>query len=64
MTSEDLGYTSAAELAGMIRRRQISPVEVMDKTIARIEKRNPSLNALIYLAFDEARAEASAPRRR
>ena len=58
MASENLGYTSAAELAGMIRRRQISPVEVMDRTIARIEQRNPSLNALIYLAFDEARAEA------
>jgi amidase/aspartyl-tRNA(Asn)/glutamyl-tRNA(Gln) amidotransferase subunit A len=58
MITEDLGYTSAAELAGMIRRRHISPVEVMDKAIARIEARNPSLNAFIFLAFDEARREA------
>jgi amidase/aspartyl-tRNA(Asn)/glutamyl-tRNA(Gln) amidotransferase subunit A len=58
MMSDEFAYRSAAELAGMVRRRQISPVELMDKTIARIEKRNPSLNALIYLAFDEARREA------
>src|SRR6187200_1206622 len=30
----------------------------MDATIARIEARNPSLNALVFTAFDEARAAA------
>jgi amidase/aspartyl-tRNA(Asn)/glutamyl-tRNA(Gln) amidotransferase subunit A len=48
----------AAELAGRIRKRDISPVEVMDATLARIEKRNPSLNALIFLDPDGARKEA------
>ena len=51
---------SAAETASLIRRRAISPVEVMDGAIARIEARNPSLNALVYTAFDEARAQAQA----
>jgi amidase/aspartyl-tRNA(Asn)/glutamyl-tRNA(Gln) amidotransferase subunit A len=49
---------SAAETAGMIRRRAISPVEVMEDAIARIAARNPSLNAFVYTAFDEARARA------
>ena len=49
---------SAAELARRIRRRELSPVEVLDATIARIEARNPSLNAFVHLAFDEARAAA------
>ena len=51
-------YTSAAELARRIRRRELSPVEVLEATIARIEVRNPSLNALVHLAVDEARAAA------
>ncbi len=51
-------YTSAAELAGRIRRRELSPVELMDATLARIEERDPSLNAFVYRAFDEARERA------
>jgi len=56
--SDALAYLSAAELALRIRRKEISPVEVMERTIARIEARNPSLNALIYLGFDDARHAA------
>ncbi len=58
--SDGLAYTSAAELARRIRHRDLSPVEVVDASIARIEARNPSLNALVYLGFDEARREARA----
>src|SRR5260370_18643199 len=50
---------SAGETASLIRRRAISPVEVMEETIACIEARNPSLNALVYTAFNEARARAA-----
>jgi amidase len=58
MTSTDLATMTATEIAGRIRRRQVSPVEVMDAAIHRIEARNPSLNAFVYLAFDEAREQA------
>ena len=34
----DLAYTSAAELAGLIRSRAVSPVEVMRATLERIER--------------------------
>ena len=56
--SDELAYTPAHELAARIRRRDLSPVEVIDAFIARIEARNPSLNALVYLGFDDARREA------
>jgi amidase len=56
--SDELAYTTVTELALRIRRRELSPVEVMDATIARIEARNPAINALVFTAFDEARERA------
>lgn len=59
MTQQDeLAYLSATELAARIRARSLSPVELVDATIARIEQRNPSLNALVFLGFEDARAQA------
>ena len=60
MRSDELAYVPAHELAARIRRRDLSPVEVVDAFIARIEARNPTLNALVYLGFDDARREAIA----
>jgi amidase len=62
--SDELAYISAVELAARIRARQVSPVEVLDASAERIEARNPSLNALVFTAFDEARAEANEAHRR
>jgi amidase len=56
--ADELAYMSAAEMAMRIRRRDFSPVEVVDALIARIETRNPSLNAFIFKGFDDARAAA------
>ena len=56
--SDELAYISAQDLAARIRRRDVSPVEVVEAFIPRIEARNPSLNAFIYLDFDGARARA------
>jgi amidase/aspartyl-tRNA(Asn)/glutamyl-tRNA(Gln) amidotransferase subunit A len=56
--SDELAYMSASELALRIRRRQLSPVEVLDACIARIEARNPSLNAFVYFGFEDARRRA------
>jgi amidase len=55
---DELAYTSASELATRIRRRDLSPVEVVDAFIARIDERNPSLNAFIFEGFDDARKDA------
>lgn len=56
--SDELAYASAHELAVRIRQRDLSPVEVVEAFIRRIERRNPSLNALVYLGFDDARVRA------
>lgn len=56
--TDELAYTTAAELALRIRRRELSPVEVMDACISRIERRNPSLNALVFTDLDAAREHA------
>ena len=53
--SDELAYISAAELAARIRRRDISPVEVVDAFLQRIDARNPSLNAFVFLDPDGAR---------
>jgi amidase len=58
---EDLATTeSAATLAARIRRKEISPVEVVDSAIARIEAHNAKINALIIFGFDDARKAAKA----
>src|SRR5918994_831853 len=54
----ELAYTTATELAARIRRRELSPAEVVEAFIERIEARNPSLNALACLGFDDARQRA------
>ncbi len=56
----DLAYTSAAELAGLIRSRAVSPVEVMRATLDRIERSQPVLNAFITIAADAAMDAARA----
>src|SRR6266567_240946 len=53
-------WASAADLAQRIRRRELSPVELMSATIARIERRNPSLNAFVFLDFEQAMERARA----
>ena len=60
MSADELAYMSAAELAERIRSRRLSTVEVVEAFVDRIEKRNPSLNAFIFMGFDDARREAKA----
>ncbi len=47
-------------LAHLVRRGEVSPLELADEAIARIERHNPQLNAVIFKAFDQARASAKA----
>lgn len=54
----NIWYHSAEQLAGAIRNKEVSPVEVLEETITLIEQRNPSLNAIVYKGYDDARAAA------
>ena len=46
-------------MADRIRRRSLSPVEIVESCIERIERRNPSLNAFVFKGFEDARREAA-----
>jgi Asp-tRNA(Asn)/Glu-tRNA(Gln) amidotransferase A subunit family amidase len=50
--SEKLTKLSAVKLATMIRARAVSPVEIVEAHLSRIEKLNPKLNAVVTLAPD------------
>src|SRR5215211_9317506 len=56
--SEELCFAPATELASRIRRRDLSPVEVVDAFLARIEERNDEIGAYVTVIGEEARAAA------
>ncbi len=60
MIPEELALRPAAELAPLLRARAVSPVEVVDAVLARIERLEPRLNCFAHLAADQARADAKA----
>jgi amidase len=48
-------------LAELVRRGEVAPIELVEEAIARIEARNPALNAVVYKLYDSARAAARGP---
>src|SRR5262245_44768904 len=54
----DLDATAQAEL---VRKKEVTSAELVDAAIARIERLNPKLNAVIWPLFDQARAQAKGP---
>lgn len=53
-----LGDHDAVGLAAEIRARRVSPVEVVEAAIARVERLQPVLNGMAYADFDRARDRA------
>lgn len=49
---ESITYMSASAIQRKIMAKEISPIEVMDHFINRIEKRNASINALVDVDFE------------
>jgi aspartyl-tRNA(Asn)/glutamyl-tRNA(Gln) amidotransferase subunit A len=56
----DLCFTSAVELADLIRRRVLSPFEITRAVLERIERLNPRLNAFVLVHAERALVEARA----
>jgi amidase len=54
----DLPSLDATAQADLVRQKQLSPRELVAAAIARIERLNPTLNAVIHERFDQALAEA------
>ena len=60
VTPKDLEFSSALEAARAIRNRDVSSVELTRHILARIEKHNPKINAIVTLTADKALARARA----
>jgi aspartyl-tRNA(Asn)/glutamyl-tRNA(Gln) amidotransferase subunit A len=58
MASEDLLYKPIAELSRMLRSRQVSPVELTQACLGRIEALDPLLRAFVTVTPDLALAQA------
>ena len=63
MADARLAWLPATELAALIRRKKVSPVEVVDAILTRIEKINPKINAYVTLDAEAARRDAKAAER-
>lgn len=53
-----LNLLDATAQAELVRRREVSPLELVDAAIQRIQKVNPQLNAVVWERFEKARDEA------
>jgi amidase len=45
-------------LAELVRKREVTPIELAEAAIERIERHNETLNAVVYKGYDDARAWA------
>jgi len=52
-------YTSIAKLATLVKAKQISPVEIVDACLSRVETLNQRLNAFAVVLRDQAREQAT-----
>src|SRR5215510_923934 len=60
MASTELHYATIAELGVQFRRRTLSPVELTETLLPRIEKLEPTLHAFVTITAERARADARA----
>ncbi|MFE5331614.1 amidase [Embleya sp. NPDC056575] len=58
-TGELLDDHDAVGLADLVRRREVSPAELLDAVLGRIEERDPTLRAFVSTRVAAARAEAA-----
>ncbi|MRR16258.1 MAG: amidase [Deltaproteobacteria bacterium] len=52
--SEELKYQDATALAALVRKKEITPLELLEDAISRLEKLNPVLNAVVTPMYDLA----------
>ncbi len=58
MPNKELLQKSILEVSAMLRKREVSPVELTKECLAQIERLNPTLNAFIVVTADSALAQA------
>jgi len=50
-------FMDATAQAGLVHRREVRPLELLEAAVARIEKLKPALNAVVTRMYDQARAD-------
>lgn len=56
----EYGDYDAIGLAELVRSKQVSPAELLDEAIERVEKVNPAINSMVTEMYDQARAAIDA----
>ncbi len=59
MSSPELCFTTATELAKLLREKKVSAKEVMEAHLAQIDRINPKVNAIVTLLAEQAMNQAS-----
>ena len=62
MDASDLAFAGVARQADMVRSREVSPRELVELHLERIERLDPQLNAFRVVYADRALAEADCRR--
>jgi amidase/6-aminohexanoate-cyclic-dimer hydrolase len=60
MKAEEFASFDGLGLAELVRRRHVSPGELLDAAISQVEARNPELNAVVTKLYDHARSAITA----
>ena len=58
MNELEICYMPAVEMAEAVKTKRLSPVEIMDAVLQRIERLNPEVNAYCTLVSEDARKQA------
>ncbi|MBN9569417.1 MAG: amidase [Alphaproteobacteria bacterium] len=58
MAFAEYGDYDGLGLAGLVAKKKVKPAELLEEAIARAERLNPKLNAIVYKDYDNARAAA------
>ena len=59
--ADDTRWLDATDQASLVRSGEVTPLELLDAAIERIEAVDPALNAVVIRWFDAARATAAGP---
>lgn len=57
-SESELAFLSVQQAARLLRRREISPVDLVNASLSEIERLNPSINAFLTVLADRARKQA------
>ncbi len=58
---KELAHMDATAQAALVRKKEIKPIELVEAAIARVEKINPQINAVVTAMYDQGRKAAAGP---